>query len=74
MGCKLHPGGRQCGDYLAIDAAARAGHPDGEHCHAHRAKNIAIPERRRVFPVREDLLRHHNPGALRRYLSKRPDH
>eukprot|EP00959_Pyramimonas_sp_CCMP1952_P397214 8322782-Pyramimonas_sp.AAC.1 len=61
MGYHLHSGGRWSGDYLAIDAATYAKNPDGEHCHAHRVKNIVVPDGRPIFPVREGLLRRRSP-------------
>eukprot|EP00959_Pyramimonas_sp_CCMP1952_P261988 5478524-Pyramimonas_sp.AAC.1 len=61
MGCHLHSGGRRFGDYLVIDAAAHAKNPDGDRCHVHRVKNIAILGGRPVSPVREGFLRHRNP-------------
>eukprot|EP00959_Pyramimonas_sp_CCMP1952_P299475 6263668-Pyramimonas_sp.AAC.1 len=31
----------------------RAGHSDGERCHVHHVENIAIPDGRHVFPIKE---------------------
>ena len=63
MGYHLHSGGKWSGDYLVMDTATYAKHPDGRHCHVHRVKDIAIQDGRWAFPVKEGILRHHNPEA-----------
>ena len=46
-----------------MDTATYAKHPDDSLCHVHRVKDIVIPDGRWVFPVKEGILRNHNPEA-----------